>query len=236
MTDDEILDAVERRLGGVETRLPPTPVGAAGRTLDGAMRSGPSFRSGPMPAAVIAIGLIVVALAVGARLSMGVGADASPTVESSADVASASDAPSRPAIDPSVAPSASAETLVILRGKYDGNFLLEQHFGWGPCLVGADVFIVPPDGVAVDRVIVRSGTVEGMVDAGRGGRVWVGPTPESAARGYGSPVLAIGLRGDTWIAHGASGRQLVSFQTPKGRLMWVLTGSIGECPSGSGPR
>ena len=137
--------------------------------------------------------------------------------------------------EPSSSPTLSQEpSLQILRGPVGGDTLIWQERGWGACGVGADIFIVLPDGEAIDRAIDGSGIVDGPVVANGGVRVWVAPTAERAAIGFDSPILAIGPA-DTWIVQGRKARQLVSFETPKGRTFWMLMGSVAPCPGNGGP-
>jgi hypothetical protein len=101
--------------------------------------------------------------------------------------------------------------------------------------------MVALDGAAVDRAVDHAGREEGWVvvpfpfflRVPSEARVWVGATPESAARGYGSTVLAIGGRGDTWIVVEGVGREMVPFPTPKGRTYWILTGGVGNGSCGA---
>jgi 8-oxo-dGTP pyrophosphatase MutT (NUDIX family) len=223
MTDDEILDAVERRFADVETRLPPRRVTIVD-SLEVVAARPARIRAGPLSAVLllVVIGSIV---AVGNRLADDARVGAPPSTDASTAVvlpAGTVEPGETPATEPSIA------DLEIIRGEHDGDSLLIEHYGWGPELIGSDVLIVPPDGARVDAAAERTGIEEGFLELGDSRRVWVGPTAQSAARGFGSPILAIGGRGDTWILQGRLGRQLASFPTPNGRTMWVLTDSVGE--------
>lgn len=220
MTDDQILEALDRRLAGVESRLPPTAVRPAGAIVVGPTRSRRARPANALPS-VIAVAVIVVAVAAGSQLGRGV----------SGVVAPSGDAPSGSAtVAASIAPSPGATSvpLEIIRGRQDGASLLTSRLGWGPCLGGSDVTIVGPDGAAVDRVIDRDGIVDGWVALGGDGRVWVSETAGAAATAFGATILAIGGRGDRWVAIDGKGRQLVSLSTPNGRTMWILTGTVSE--------
>jgi hypothetical protein len=227
MTDDEILEAIDRRFASVETRLPPTRVMRSGGQVRGTTMAGGTFRAVPIPVVV----LVVVAL------GAGIAATRPPATLPGAEVTAS---PSSPGLavasaTPAATSSPSAEPLLILRGSSTGDALLIEHFRWGPCLVGSDGSIVAPDLAAIDRVIDDTGVVDGWVEVPlrltkvpTTMRYWVAPTPESAARGYGAGVLAIGGRGSTWIEVGGRGQQLISFQTPKGRTFWMLLGSVAD--------
>ena len=227
MTDDEILDALDRRLADVEARLPPTAVRPAGAIVVGPTRAGRVLPSNPLPS-VIVVGVLVAAVAFGSRLSGGVAGVAGTSAEAPPTGTSFVTA----SIEPSTGPTSAA--LEVIRGPGDGDQLLTSRFGWGPCMAGMDVFIAPPDGKAVDAVMDRDGIVDGWVGLGGDRRVWVSATAEAAAAAHGATVLALGGRGDRWVAIDGKGRQLDSFETPKGRTMWVLTGSVGNAPCGPG--
>jgi hypothetical protein len=62
-------------------------------------------------------------------------------------------------------------------------------------------------------------------------RFFVGPTPASAARAYGPPILIIDRLETNWIVTTQAGNGLVGYQllrtdTPKGRSTWSLGNSI----------
>ena len=220
MTDDEILDALDRRLAGVESRLPPTVVRPTGAIVVGPTRSGRRRSSNPLPSIIVVV-LLVAAAAIGSRLTGGV----------SGVPASTGSAAGTAPVAPSSGPTAVA--LEIIRGPQGGEYLLTERFGWGPCTAGLSVYFVPPHGTAVDREIDELGTTEGWVILSGDRRVWVSDTAEAAAAALGATVLAIGGGGDRWVAIDGKGRQLLAFATPKGRTMWVLAGSVGEVPCSS---
>lgn len=236
MTDDEILEAIDRRLAGVETRLPPTRVTPATDGVAGRTRLGGTLRPGPAALPVLAV-VIAVAVGVGSRLSGGVGGEAPPSVVDPSAVAVTSDLPpseAPPSPTPTPMPSPSAADLEVIRdAKFDGEHVLTQRLGWGPCLMSGMASRIAPDGRALDAAIDRAGIEEGFVSVERGGRFWVGPTPESAARGYGSPILIIDRRSIGWIVVnddviGPVGREMIRTHTPKGRTAWSLGNSVQE--------
>ena len=92
MTDDEILETLDRRLAGVETRLPPTRVAPAGELVAGQTRLGGSLRPGAPALLVLAV-VTAVAVGVGSRLSGGVGGEALPSGVNPSAIAVASDVP-----------------------------------------------------------------------------------------------------------------------------------------------
>ena len=105
-----------------------------------------------------------------------------------------------------------------------------------------DAYHSGPDVVAIDEAVDRDNVVEGWAELKDGSRYWVGHTSQSAARGHGSSVLAIGgagdhWAGDHWIATGDQARQLMAYRTPKGRTSWTLVDSLGPCrrPTGDAP-
>jgi hypothetical protein len=131
--------------------------------------------------------------------------------------------------DESPAPASSPAIEVVRDTRYGGDHVLASWLGWdGPCFTAAMRLMVEPDFAEADAAIDRAGLEEGFVEMARGDRLWVGPTPESAARGYGSPVVAIGRNDDTWIAIDDIGWQLRSFETPKGRSLWVRGNNVRE--------
>ncbi len=106
--------------------------------------------------------------------------------------------------------------------------------GWsGPCFVASNGYRLPPNGEELDRVIDLAGIEVGFVETSDLDRFWLGPTPESAARGFGSPVLVIDRHVIAWIAVGEVGYQLLRVDTPKGRSTWRLGNSVSvaACPS-----
>ena len=235
MNDDEILDTIDRRFAGVEAQLPPRRVPIVDAATGSTLRRGPTLGPGPVPLTLIVVAAIAVTLALGSRLSTGVGGDARPSGSSAIAAVESDSAPASAASEsPNVAP------LLILRGSADGDTLLVEHFRWGPCLSSGYDSIAAPDGAAIDRAFDRAGVDEGWVDveipfarpSGSTMRGWVGATAESAAVGYGSPVIAFGGRGNTWIVQGGKGRQLLSFATPKGRTFWILANSVAKSSCG----
>jgi hypothetical protein len=226
MTDDEILDTIDRRFAAVESRLPPTPVARLGnRPVREATIAGGALRAAPVPVVVVVAGLVAAGLVL--RPS-----DRLPSSGAVASPSAASIVAPPPAVS---APSASNEPLLVLHGASGGDSLLIEHFHWGPTMCGSDGSYVGLDGAAVDRAVNQAGRDEGWVDVPLAlarqpatVRVWVGRAPESAAIAYGSPILAIGSRGDTWIVLDGRGREMVALPTPKGRTFWILTGSIAD--------
>ena len=252
MTDDEILDQIDRRFAGVETRMPPRRVELASTLGHVAIDPGSRFRSGPLSALVLLV-VIAVSLAVGSRLTSGAGAEASQGPSdfagvpapngSSTPVPSASSSPSVvPSVGPTAAASPAARDLEIIRDStFDGEHVISMRMGWGPCLMSGDALMVFPSGRDLDAAIDRAGTTEGFVAIDRSGSFWVGPTAESAARGYGSPILVIDRRSIAWIvqpgdaAHpGSVGRELRQVPTPKGRIAWFPGNSVqsARCTDG----
>jgi hypothetical protein len=234
MTDDEILEAVDRRFAAVETRLPPTRVIGADRRVRGTTITGWGLRGASAP--LIAV-FVVVALGVGVLATSTSRPGAPADAVAAASPSPAPVASSTPEESPDATPDPSAEPLLILRGGSGGDTLLIEHFRWGPCLVERHGLIVTPDGAAIDRVIDETGVVEGWVEVPirftkvpTTARYWVSPSPESAARGYRAGVLAIGGRGSTWIEVGGKGHELVAFHTPKGRTFWLLIGGVADSP------
>lgn len=237
MTDDEILETLDRRLAGVETRLPPTRVAPAADLVAVRTRLGGSLRPGAPALLVLAV-VTAVAVGVGSRLSGGVGGEASPSVVDPSAVAVASDVPpssttSSPSPTPFSSPAPSAADLEVIRDvKFDGMHVLTQRMGWGPCLMSSESARVLADGRAIDRAIDDAGIEQGFVEVAETWRLWIGSTPESAARAHGSPILVIGRTG-SWIvvdddALGLIGRELIRIDTPKGRTAWYLGDMVGE--------
>lgn len=240
MTDDEILDALDRRLADVDGRLPPRRVAVAGSLVGRPARPGKAFR-GSMP--VVTVALLVVAVAValglGGRSSGGVAGEASPANATPSTVAKV------------VTPSPTAGTLVASSSRpglevirdvnFDGDHVLTQRMGWGPCLMSGDALMVFPNGRDLDAAIDRAGVIEGLVALDRSGSFWVGPTAESAARGYESPILVIDRRLIAWIVQPGDpgqpdsvGRELRTVPTPKGRIAWFLGNSVRDAPCTDG--
>lgn len=235
MTDDEILETLDRRLAGVETRLPPTRVAPAADLVAVRTRLGGSLRPGAPALLVLAV-VTAVAVGVGSRLSGGVGGEASPSVVDPSAVAIASDVPPSSAASspsPTPVPSSSAADLEMIRDvNFDGMHVLTRRMGWGPCFFRSYLDRALPDGRAIDRAIDEAGVEQGFLDVGGGGRLWIGSTPESAARAYGSPILVIGRTG-SWIvvdddARGLIGREMLRIDTPKGRTAWYQGDMVGE--------
>lgn len=240
MTDDEILDALARRLADVDGRLPPRRVAMAGSLVGGSARPGTALR-GSMPVAAVAILVLTVAVALvlGSRSSGGIGAGASQSNASPSTVAAAATpSPTTTAL----IPSSSLPGLEVIRDThFDGDHVLTQRMGWGPCQMSGLALMVFPNGRDLDAAIDRAGVTEGFVALGRSGSFWVGPTAESAARGYDSPILVIDRRLNGWIVQPGDpgqadfvGRELRTVSTPKGRVAWFLGNSVAEAPCTDG--
>ena len=118
--------------------------------------------------------------------------------------------------------------IIQARPGVDAMTGLVERFHLGPCLMLGESVSVAPTGAQFDSAIDKAGVTEGFVDveftAGKQDRFvrwWIGPTAESAARGYGSSVLALG-QGSPWIYVDGLGSELVAITTPKGRIAWAL--------------
>ena len=216
MTDDEIVAAVERRLGEVEGRLPPAPV-APERTD----RPRLIPRHGPAVVTALAAAVVVVAAQLLPERPGGTGS--APTDPPSTPSAPS---PSSPAAPP---PSASPD-LVVLTGSFDGDHLIAEWLGWlgeGSCFTGADIsrrsFDLSPVDEAAERLEIESGPIEVA-----GFRPMVlADTAEDAARGFGSPVFAKG-----WILVDDVIFNMGRWTTPAGRTVWDLWNSHARvaCP------
>jgi hypothetical protein len=228
MTDDEILDAIDRRFGEVETRLPPTGLGHLGVVRDlRPPRTGQSLHGMSTAAAFVAVGLIVVAT---------IGIISRPSAQPGQHAAASTT--STPSINRSAAPSRTVdpiptEPLEIIRdAARDGETALIFRMGWVGCRVtGSFAFRVQADGRVLDAAIDRAGIEEGFVSVDGTDRFFVGPTPASAARAYSSPILIIDRLETNWIVttqagNGPVGYQLLRTDTPKGRSTWSLGNSI----------
>lgn len=225
MTDDEILETIEQRFAGVETRLPPTRLASGGEVAVNS-RTGPgSSLRGPAPLlALLVAALVVATFAVVGRPTGGLGGQADTGTAAPAS-AGASAVPVPPSTAP---PGGSKPILEVVRGVGDGSYVLSQTLGWGPCLVAGFHLVLRPSGAVLDAAIDAAGIESGMINEQQ---LWIGPTVESAAIGFGSPVLALGRDGlDPWIVVGDTGRQLGKAVTPKGRIVWWLGNTQREAP------
>jgi hypothetical protein len=231
MTDDEILETIERRFAAVESRLPPTRLATVGEVATGS-RPGPgsSLRAPAPLLALLAAVVLIATIAVVGRPTGNLGGVA--------DAGSVAPVPASavPSTVPSSSPSnGSTPILEVVRGAGDGSHVLRQALGWGPCGVASFRFTLRPDGIALDRAIDAAGIESGTVTVNET-RYWIGPTAESAAVGFGSPVLALGRDGlDPWIVVGDAGHHLSKEVTPKGRTAWWLGNSEREVPCSDEP-
>jgi hypothetical protein len=237
MTDDEILEAIDRRLADIETRLPPQRLTSLS-DVDGRLtlrhRSGSKVAAGPALIGLAAVIATVAAFGLsGNRPNVAI----PPSDSHGAAIASPSES-----LQPSAARSPSGAILEVIRNEtWDGDAVLIQRLHWGPCFVSADAMRILPDGRLLDEAIDRDGVSEGFVTMDNGkSRFWVGPTAESAARGYGSPILVIDRLSTAWIVSPTGyeqdpvGFQMYRIDTPKGRSGWFLGNSFRQVSCSGG--
>jgi len=231
MNDDEILDAIDRRLAGIEARLRPQRLtslsGVDGRV---ALRQEPrrNFAAGP---ALIGLAVVIAGVLVLGVIGNQPRVATLPAASNEATIASPG-----VSLQPSAPPSPSGVVLEVIRNEtWDGDAVLIRRLKWGPCFVSADAMRVLPDGRILDEAIDRAGVVEGFVTMDKEkSRFWVGPTAESAARGYGSPILVIDRHATAWIVSPTGyerdpiGFQMYRIDTPKGRSGWFLGNSFRQ--------
>jgi hypothetical protein len=232
MTDDEILDALAGRLAAVESRLPPRRLASLTEVDRPAVRSRAGTGFGPAAGLLAA----VVLLAAAAIVAFGVGGNQPhPSIPASGTPGAAIMQAST-SFPPSIAASPSGAALEVIRNEtWDGDAVLIQRLRWGPCFVSADAMRLMPDGRLLDEAIDQADVAEGFVTRDKGrSRFWVGPTPESAALGYGSPILVIDRHSTAWIVSPTGyepdpiGFQLYRIDTPKGRSAWFLGNSFRQ--------
>jgi hypothetical protein len=242
MTDDEIIEAVDRRFAEVEDRLPPRALGSAGG-VDPVRRERVAARiASEMQVRLAMVAIVVVAL-VGFSVLGRLGGQAPSVAERSPDTLTQSPtATAAPSTNPRSSASAPYETsfvdgLEVLRGESDASELISIRLGWsgiGRCFMTADILRQTPDFAAIDAAAEAADLDEGWLDMPGKGRVLIGPSLERSALTIGATILAIGGRGDTAIFLNDAVHDFGGSRTPAGRTVWMTNGTTKpiECPPG----